>query len=559
MMKRFYCTLISIIVLFLFVSFVSGSAFAGVNLKNGNFYISYTDVVVPGGQKLEVSRTYNSKASKIGWFGYGWGSDYETYLVVSPDGSVVIHENGSGAETRFVPGDVNAEAAAEKIVKVMREKANLQEKAARDLTNKLKNDAELRLMYAEKFEIKSDLAAGTVLHATDRGLQELKRTKEGFERTYNDGKTEIFNPAGKLVKVTDKTGYAVNLTYDSNNNNVLRSVKDSQAKQLFFEWHPDGKIKSAWNTEEKKASYKFDDKNNLEESTDVAGNIYKYKYDNNHNLTQIAYQDKSSMDIKYDPKNQMVLSIKDKSGIETGYKYGSNNVNPDLHYWTMVTKPGADSKLVTNRYEYELKKKKDGSTFTYRIYTEVNGLKTETIYDEISQLPAQITRGKHVTNFKYNNKGLLTEKNSTTGENIKLEYDDKINKIKKVVNNDGWTKFEYDKKGNLYKAENSTGKAVLLIYDRNGLITKMVDDEKSPNKDPGNKKEKRILSFKYNAIGKPVEIVMENVGKINVAYDNDGEIKKVESKEGHKMALEVTQAFQNLLSIVKPAGVNLNL
>lgn len=27
----------------------SSQVFAGVNLKNGNFYISYTDIVVPGG------------------------------------------------------------------------------------------------------------------------------------------------------------------------------------------------------------------------------------------------------------------------------------------------------------------------------------------------------------------------------------------------------------------------------------------------------------------------------------------------------------------------------
>jgi hypothetical protein len=67
------------------------------------------------------------------------------------------------------------------------------------------------------------------------------------------------------------------------------------------------------------------------------------------------------------------------------------------------------------------------------------------------------------------------------------------------------------------------------------------------------------LSFKYNSLGKPVEIEMMKVGKIQVAYDNYGEIKRVESKQGHKMALQVTQAFQNLLAIVKPAGVNLNM
>ena len=73
------------------------------------------------------------------------------------------------------------------------------------------------------------------------------------------------------------------------------------------------------------------------------------------------------------------------------------------------------------------------------------------------------------------------------------------------------------------------------------------------------KQTKRILSFTYNSLGKPVEIEMQKVGKIQVAYDNYGEIKNVKSKQGHKMALQVTQAFQNLLAIVKPAGVNLNM
>ncbi|MFP5492745.1 MAG: hypothetical protein ACLGG0_14675, partial [Bacteriovoracia bacterium] len=117
---------------------------------------------------------------------------------------------------------------------------------------------------------------------------------------------------------------------------------------------------------------------------------------------------------------------------------------------------------------------------------------------------------------------------------------------------EGTTDFTYDKQGNLITAKNDKGKAVLLVYDTKGKITKMVDDDKKTN-------QRRTLSFQYNALGKPVVIEMEKVGKINVAYDNYGEIKKVESDAGHKMALQVTQAFQNLLAIVKPAGVNLNM
>ena len=45
-------------------------------------------------------------------------------------------------------------------------------------------------------------------------------------------------------------------------------------------------------------------------------------------------------------------------------------------------------------------------------------------------------------------------------------------------------------------------------------------------------------------MGKPIEIKMAGIGGIKVEYDNYGSIKNVNSKEGHRMALKVTQAFQ---------------
>ena len=98
---------------FLLVFLLPLAAIAGVSLKNGNFYISYTDILVPGGgHDLKVVRTYNSRATETGWFGFGWGSDYETFITVSADGSVVVHENGSGALTRFPPKEAVDPAAA---------------------------------------------------------------------------------------------------------------------------------------------------------------------------------------------------------------------------------------------------------------------------------------------------------------------------------------------------------------------------------------------------------------------------------------------------------------
>lgn len=527
-------------------------AFAGVNLKNGNFYISYTDIVVPGGgNDLEISRTYNSKSTETGWFGFGWGSKYETFLTVSADGSVIIHENGAGSLTRFTPKEsVNATAAAKKIVEAMRKRTEISDKVAKDYVKKLTNDAELRQAYARQFNVKAKLASGTTLYSNTRGLQRVVVSKDGYKRIYNDGKYEMFNSKGKLVEIADKNGYKVNFSYEKNG--TLKSLKDSQAKQLFFSWYSDGKVKSIWSAGDKKSTYKFKGKD-LVSSTDVAGNSYSYNYDSNHNMSSISYKDGSKMSISYEPKTQFVSKIVDRNGEATTYEYGADAKNPDFHYWTIVgKKPKGATKTTKNRYEYEIKSRPDGSQYTYRILTVVNGLKTETIYSECCSLPLKITRGKHVTTFEYNDRGLLSKKTSTKGDYIELKYDKKFNKISRVVNNEGWTNFEYDKKGNLAKAENSRGKSVLLIYDRKGRISKMMDYNKKDKK-------KRALTFKYNALGKPVEIEMSKVGKINVAYDNYGEIKKVESKSGHKMALQVTQAFQSLLTIVKPAGVNLNM
>ncbi len=530
---------------------ISTSLFAGVNLRNGNFYISYTDIIVPGGgQPLEITRTYNSKAAEKGWFGFGWGSPFETYLTISADSSIVVHENGSGADTRFIPKtSIDPKDATKRIIDAMRTKNKISKVAADKLTNRLQKDAELRRLYARNFKVTATIKTGTMLFSNNRGMQRLKKLKAGYKRTYGDGKTDFFNDKGNLTKTVLKNGHTVSLNYKGKE---LKSIKDSQAKQLFFEWYSDGKIKKVWSVGDKFATYKYDNMD-LKQSIDIAGNKYIYEYDRNHNMNSIAYLDKTKMIMKYSKKTQFISSIADRSGGKVEYIYGHNKQKPDLHYWTIVKRKNLLGKVIKNRYEYELKIKPDGEQYTYRVLTIIDNSRTETVYNECCALPIKISRGKHVTTFKYDEtNGQLLSKSSTKGESVKLGYDKKCNKINRVKNKKGWTNFKYDKKCNLAKAVNSKGDAVLLVYDRRGRITKMVDNNKK-------KKKKRVLSFKYNSIGKPVEIAIEKVGKIQVSYDNYGEIKKVNSKTGHKMALQVTRAFQNLLTIVKPAGVNLNL
>lgn len=542
----------------LLLAFLTTSAFGGVNLKNGNFYVSYTDIIVPGtGKNLEMTRTYNSKSTEKGWFGFGWGNVYETKLIKSPDGCVVVHEHGAGGKTRFCPKNpVDPKVASEKIIKAMRKKSQTISAATeKNLLKRLSSNAELRHVYARRFNVESKIASGTTLYSNQRGIQQIKVEKNGFKRTSNDGKTEFFNQDGKLTKIKFKNNRVVSFSYKGKR---LAAIKDG-TKQIFFDWYSSGRVKKMWTADDKVAEFKYDKKGNMIFSKDVAGNEYGYDYDSNHNLTKVVYNPnrkkgtpEDSMIMEYDPKTFFVTKITDRNGDTTKYKYDSNPKNPKNHYWTEVTKKGFNGKEITNRYEYEIKTKPDGQRYTYRIFTKINGITTETIYTECCGLPKKIARGKVVTTFAYNDKGLLTQKESTTGEFVRIKYNKKHNKISEVKNRNGITKFNYDGKGNLVFAENDKGKKVKLVYNSKGRITTMLDRDAKQNK-------KRVLTFKYNADGKPIEINMQKVGKINVQYDNYGEIKSVKSDQGHKMALQVTQAFQNLLAIVKPAGVNLNM
>ena len=532
--------------------FLATSLSAGVNLKNGNFYITYADIRLPGsGHDLKLTRTYNSKSVTKGWFGVGWGTPFETRLIVNADGSATVVENGSGAKTRFTAkkGDAaRIDKAVERIIQAMKKKGNLGDDYIKKIAVKLKNNAHDRDEYAKKFKIETNLPAGSVLHSNVRGSQKLHRTRKGYKRVHEGGKTDFFDQQGRLAKVEGKN-YFFNFNYKKG---VLHSIKDSEGKQIFFSWYENGLVKSIWSGSGKnKAKYTYDGRK-LIKSIDTAKNVYQYTYDRNYNMTSIRYKDGSQMKIAYHPKTQFVKSVTGRDGQNTGYEYGSNPKNRDHHYWTKVTKqvPGNKAKPSVSRYEYEIKTRPDGSQYTYKIITDINGDRTETTYSKCCSLPLVIKQGKEVTRFEYNKKGLLTKKTSTRGKFVRIEYEPKFDKISRVENNKGWTNFKYNQKGGLSVAKNSKGESFVLIYELKGKISKVIYTDKD--------KKKETLNFKYNTLGKPVEISMQGVGKMNVIYNNVGKVKNVKSDKGAKVANRVTRTFLSLLAVVKPAGVNLN-
>ncbi len=540
-------------------------AMANVSLKNGNFFIGYTDILYPGGFEPKIERVYNSKTAHNGIFGWGWGNEYEVYLTVSADGSVVVHEYGGGAENRFSPVAFNAEELnkAVEAIGATAQKAgvmgNQQQAAA--YKERLRTDATYRNDEWEKFRKQGKmqprvLTTGTQLHSNKFSYQYLTRVKDGYVRNYDNGRIEKFNDAGKLVRISDKNSNFIDITYAADGK--MQKIIDNFNRKIFFSYNQLGRVEKLQGENNKEAEFKYNSLGELTYSKDAGGNGYTYKYSDpvaqRHNLNEIGYTDKTTMQIAYYPyeKLENVKSVKDRDGTLTEYNYGTDAADKG-HLSVGVAVKSPDGKAISNsKYEYYTKRKADGEEWTYKMVTVLDGDKTETTYNECCGLPLLIKRGGEETAFEYDNKGHVTKKTTPT-EVTELAYDPKVGKVTKVMRysklnkkQTNWSQFKYDDKGNLVFAQNSQNKGVKLIYDGNGRISSLIDQNK------------RTIRFKYNENSKPVEITDPSLGTITVSYTNSGEIKKVESSAGRKIALQVTSAFQNLLDIIRPAGVSLS-
>lgn len=539
----------------------AASASANVSLRNGNFFIGYTDIIYPGGFEPKIERVYNSKTAYYGMFGHGWGNEYEAYLVISADGSVVLHEYGGGAENRFFPVKANPKEFNEAIElltktalaagalssqgQVQKYQASLRSDAT------FRNDEWLRFIKQGKLKPKT-LPIGTQLASNRFSYQYITKTKDGYVRAFDNGRLETFNDAGKLVRISDRNGNFIALAYSPNG--LLTTIADSLNRKMTLSYNSAGRVSRIDGENGKVAVFTYNAENELTYSKDVDGNEYWFAYspDRRHNLTEVKYSDKTTLQVAYHPKdqNENVKSIKDRDGTltEYSYRYASADKNNFTVMLRVKTKEGQE--LSTSSYDYALKTSANGEKWTQRLVTTIDGERTETEYNEAFGLPVSIKRGTSLTRFGYDAKGRVVMKDSPS-EKTELKYHSQWGKVVRVARTlkrakkSTWAEFTYDGKGNLESAKNSDNKFARLVYNSSGQIVRMVDHNK------------RVLQLKYNENSKPIEITDPALGSVKVSYTNSGEVKDVQSTAPRNVAQQVTVAFQSLLELVRSAGVTL--
>lgn len=544
---------------------------AQVNIKNGNFHVSYTDATFKGtdGAIEKIQRTYNSKSTQIGWFGYGWGSRLETNLAFYPDGNVRVREYGAGEKNIFTSGlqdDMLAEEMIDAIIDIELEKNIIKNTPVvvaqrRETYFNLNDRYNAYDIYLEKgyIEIVEIAPDGMTWQSFNRGDQQLVFQDDNFVRTNRSGEKEYFDLKGNMVKYELKNGNYTKIIFEKGKVSKLINKNGQVVNLMTTDKGYINKISYNYDDRKQEAILKYEN-DNLIFSEDTSGYQYKFVYDNNHNMTRTIYNPVRLPGIQedarymfYQDKTSYLIKLieRDSSNIkEYAYKtfYDKDGNIDDDHYSTEISilEKGYDKPSISS-YEYFIGTRADGSRFTQKIVSTSKGYSKSETYDETcTNNPIRIEAGNRWTTFNYDKNCNLIEKQKSTGEYLRLKHHPTLKKMTEVQQDDNLFIYDYDQRGNIIYGKKNDEPAVHFTYNDQDKIMTMKNGEK-------------LLKFEYNKIGKPTKITIDTVGSINVTYDSAGEIDQVESEDGAQMAIQVTQTFQNLLSIVKPANLNYNL
>ncbi len=543
----------------LFILLFSLKSFAVVDMKNANYSNTWTDMKVNGaGYDLKLERTYNSRTLFNGMFGFGWCSNFETSLDITAEGNLKVKECGAGSEVLFSAREVNrkdVEQTVEKIIAKMR--ADKTQPRTEEYYKKVRVELieydDMRSNLAGKMGIKVPIKEGTKFFANGKEVENIIYTKNYYERTLPDGTKQRFSLQGQLTAAYDKNSNVLKLEYDKN---LLKEVSDNNGRRLSFKYFPNKKVKEVVGPNGLKTEYKFANIDDLSFSKDALGLTNTYDYDDLHNLTKVTFHDKTTIQIKYNQKEDWVIGFTDRDKCVESYTY---EVAPKDagHFWSTAKKVCGKETTADNRYEFWHRQTPNGDYALQRVLTKEGENTIDITYHETFGRPISIRRNTERISYDYFPNGLVKLKASALAKML-FEYENEFKKVSKVIlqafNEKGkmlgtkTTQFQYDKKANLTFASNSDGQKINITYDNHGRMATITDQAK------------KVVKIEYEERhGKPALVTRPGLGTIKVSYKPTGEISEVKSPEGPTVATQVASTFNNLLDIIAPATAELYL
>ncbi len=386
-----------LLTIFILCSIAALPTRAGVDLRTGNYFVTYTDIDFPG-SKADITRSYSAKASHTGMFGYGWSTFMETRLYPLPDGTLILKWWGGGQGDYYEPSVVNKtglyqmiNAIIENLLKTDKINNNpvtIAEKKSYYLANNLERAQKYVALLHSKAVPAYRLPAEKKISWVQDENQVIRWDGKVFKvKSWDDDYR--FNEIGLMTEVNDRN-YSMQLYYEATN---LKRILVDNKFWCNLETDSTGKI-TRMSTQDsgvtKVATFQYDNLNNLVYSKDIGENVYRFNYDLFHNLVRIDYDDNRFVQMDYDPANNRIIKFLDKNGTFQTYQYPyfyseDGKVNFQ-HYATTVKRFDSLGTLLFTQYkEYDNRFRKDGSKYLHRLYERTDTSFHEALYDPAAE------------------------------------------------------------------------------------------------------------------------------------------------------------------------------
>ncbi|GGZ88203.1 type IV secretion protein Rhs [Streptomyces plicatus] len=285
---------------------------ARVNVSNGNLMLAATDFDIAGvGQKLQLTRTYNSLEAPWGKVSQRWWQAYERYLQIN-DGEVDVFDT-TGSLLRFT---ANADGT-----------------------------------YTTPTGYSKDLKKNA------DGTYTLTDRKSGTKDTYNEH--------GTLLKVTDKNDGTITVDqHDDGAEHKGFKLTETRSGRWIDLVKTDASQWQAKDHTGRTTVLDLDAAGNLAKVTDTAGKATAYEYDSSRRLTKVTTPEGTVTLFTYDSHNR-VTSMQRATGTSasghTGptWRYDYTAATPSDAGTTTATDPDGDETIYTHNADGEVTKVTD--------------------------------------------------------------------------------------------------------------------------------------------------------------------------------------------------------
>ena len=551
-----------------------------INLNTGNFYMNQQDVAITDiGADFAINRTYNSIGAKINSvFGFGWAFDYDEFLSLNSDGTI-LYKRGDGSYlymTKGADGSYHAPAGYEYTLTPAYQDGSI-------VSWKLTSG---------DYTVKTFDAYGMLRSVTDR---QGNTTTVAYDSEWKlssitspSGKTYSFttDAEGRITTITLPNGAVLKYTYDVNgdltsytnaNGDVIRYEYDSNHYMLRWydangncvvdnRYDGSGRVVAQTDAEGNTATLSYSDGKTV--TTDNNGNTTTYYYNENKYTTKIVYPDGSTENKTYTADNYLATET-DKAGNTTSYTYDdrgnlliTTRADGAVSYRTYDAKNQLLSETDFNgnktTYTYDAKGNltavtyADGTAESYaydgsnRLIQIIDSRGVKQSYTYSGAVPATYTDGAgNTTTYSYNAMNLLVEEKDALGNRTVHVYDSEGRETQTVAADGGSTTYQFDAAGNVLSITDARGKKTTFTYDSLGHILSGTDPlgqklvytyDKNYNKTSEIDALGGKVTFTYDALNRITSETDQNGNKTTYQYDKLGNLIKVTNAAGQSIS-----------------------